>query len=143
MRAAWKSFVTVGLGLVALTGCVGGQVDEEINFLRQRPSDAPDMEALYGGRLVLSERCLHLQNEDGKLTHTAIWPFEFSLTEAGGSVQILSGDKEVVAQVGDQVLVGGGEIPPRSQEEFEQSFLGPFQCSGPYWLVTEVVEAMP
>lgn len=135
----WRAVAAVTTLAFAFTGCIGAQPSNEIHFLRQKPSDAPDMEALYEGRLVLSERCLYLQSEDMSSTHAAIWPLEFSLTVQDESIQILNGDKKIVAQVGDQVLVGGGEIPPRSQEEFEQSFLGAFQCSGPYWLVTEVL----
>lgn len=138
----WRVLETMAV-LLLLASCMGARPGGGVYFLQQKPSDAPDMEALYEGRLVLSERCLYLRSEDGNLTHAAIWPLEFSLTVQGDSIQILNGDKEVVARVGDQVLVGGGEIPPLSREEFEQRFLGPFQCAGSYWLVTEVVETTP
>lgn len=142
MRPVWWRAVAAVMTLAfVFAGCMGAQPDSEIHFLRQKPSDAPYMEALYEGRLVLSERCLYLQNEDGNPTDAAIWPFEFSLTVEGDSIQILNIDKEVVARVGDQVLIGGGEVPSMSQEEFDRNYLGTFQCSGPYWLVGEVIEA--
>ena len=143
MNAVRGSLLVVAIGLVSLAGCAGGRADDEIHFLRQKPSDAPNMTALLEGQLVLSERCLYIQGEDVDSSHAAIWPLEFSLTVQNDSIQILNEDKEVVARVGDQVLVGGGEIPPLSQEEFEQRFLRPFQCAGSYWLVTEVVETTP
>ena len=140
MNGVRGSLLVVVAGLALLTGCAGGQADEEINFLRQKPSDAPDMTGLTEGRLVLSEGCLRIQN-DGT-SHAAIWPFEFDVNVRGDSVDILDED-EVVTRVGDQIEVGGGEVRIMSQEEFDRTYLGALQCSGPYWLVTEVIETTP
>lgn len=139
---------------VVLAGCMttgadsGPQQDDqpqdgEVHFLRQRPSDAPNMLAPYEGELVLSEACLRIQNDDGGTGYTAIWPYEFSLNTQGDSVQILNGDKEVVAQVGDQISVSGGEIPQLSPDEFEDNFIGSAtQCASPYWIVNSDVEVI-
>ncbi len=135
--------LVVVAGLALLTGCAGDQANDEINFLRAKLSDAPDMTGLTEGRLELREGCLYIQDDDTTSSHAAVWPLEFSLTVEGDSSQILNRDKEVVAQVGDQVLVGGGEVRIMSQEEFDRNYLGTLQCSGPYWLVTEVVETTP
>lgn len=137
---------------VIVVGCMGTEpvnepeddsTQNEIHFLRQKPSDAPDMEALLQGRLVLSERCLYIRREDVNSTHTAIWPFEFSLTVQGDSIQILNGDKEIVARVGDRILVSGGGIPQLPLEEFEANFIGTTtECTAPYWIVNNDVEVV-
>lgn len=145
------TFIAIALSAL-LAGCMSAepnsglqddQAQDGIYFLRQKPSDAPDMTALNEGRLVLSERCLYLQSEDGNLTHAAIWPFEFSLTGEGGSVQILNEDKAVVAQVGNQIRVSGGEVPQLPLEDFEENFIGTAtQCTAPYWRINNDVEVI-
>ena len=92
---------------------------------------------------MLSEGCLHIQSEDGNSTYAAIWPFEFGVSVQGSSVSILDEKGQVVAQVGDQIRVGGGEVRIMPQEEFERNHLGTFQGSGLYWLVTEVITTTP
>lgn len=141
MKAVCKSFVILGLGLVALTGCVGGQADDEIHFLRAKPSGAPEMLAPLEGRLVLTAGCLRIQ-DDGT-SYAAIWPFEFSLDVQGDSAQILNGDKAVVAQVGDELRVSGGEVPQLSLEDFEENFIGTTtRCVAPYWRINNDVEVI-
>ncbi len=143
MNGVRGSFLVVVAGLALLTACAGDQADDEINFLRAKPSDAPDMAALYEGRLMLSEKCLYLESGDGSLTHAAIWPLEFSLTEGGG-VQILNEDEAVVARVGDEIRVGGGEARGFSAEDLEENFIGnAAQCKPPYWRISDVEVVSP
>jgi hypothetical protein len=133
----------VGLS-VTVVGCMGngpdsqgqdGQEQDVIHFLREKPSDAPDMLALLEGELELNEGCLSIRATDIGTSHTAIWPFEFDFIVQEGNVKILNGDTEVVAQVGDRVRVSGGELPTMSREVFEENFIGAFECLGPYWLI--------
>ena len=142
MKAVRKSFVILGLGLVALTGCVGARADEKIHFLQQNQTDGSQMEALWEGKLVVSERCLRVQ--DIRTSYAVIWPLEFDFSTLSGKVDILDGDDQVVAQVGDQVRVSGGELPGISPEEIEQLAPGGSRCSDPYWLAGyEVVVLTP
>ena len=143
MNTVQGSLLVVVVGLAALTGCAGSRADDEIHFLRQKPSDAPQMLAPLEGRLMLSEGCLYIQSEDTASSYAAIWPFEFSLDVQGDSTRILNGDKAVVAQVGDELKVSGGEVPQLSLEEFEENFIGtPTQCAAPYWRINDDVEVI-
>jgi hypothetical protein len=125
-----------------LAGCVGTQPGQAVHFLRQKDTDGPQMLALMEGRLALTEGCLRIQSSYGEESYAAIWPFEFSFSKNGGNVHILNGEGQVVAQVGDQIRVSGGEIPGLSEEEFEENFIGTFECSGRYWIVNSGVEAI-
>lgn len=146
-----KLLLAVSVLLVTTVGCTsaelsGGpqdnQVQNSVHFLKQKPSDAPDMEALLEGKLVLSEMCLYIRSEDVDSTYAAIWPFEFSLHMQGDSIQILNGNENVVAQVGDQIRVSGGEAI-LSPEQFEQNVIGTAtQCTAPYWRVNNDVEVV-
>ena len=132
---------------VAVAGCMSAKPESgpqnDIHFLRQKPSDAPDMTALFEGRLVLSERCLYIWSDDVDSSYAAIWPFEFSLTVQGDDIQILNGDKEVVARVGDRIRMSGGEIPQLPLKDFEENFIGTAtQCTAPYWIINNGVEVV-
>ncbi len=72
MNAVRGFLLVVVAGLVLLTGCAGGQADDEVNFLRAKPSAAPDMTGLTEGRLVLSEGCLYIQRENMTSGHAAV-----------------------------------------------------------------------
>lgn len=120
-------------------GRAGNQVPGEIYFLRQRETDGPQMQALMEGKLALTKGCLRIESGYGEQSHVAIWPFEFGFRESGGSVHILNGEGQVVAQIGDRIRGGGGEIPRLSEEELEENFIGTFQCSGRYWVVNSDV----
>lgn len=138
-------FVLAVLALAAtVVGCTSAEVTNDIHFLEQKPSDAPDMAALLDGQLVLSEKCLVIQHGSGqvgdaKSAHTAIWSSGSSLAVQGDSVQILNGAREIVAQVGNAIRVGGGEILQLSPEEFEANFSGdPAGCAAPYWVISSI-----
>jgi hypothetical protein len=128
-----------GLG-ATLVACVGVQSgastsEQTVHFLRQKVTDGAQMEALLDGELVLADGCLRIKENYGEESYAAIWPFEFNFEVQNGNVDILNGEGRVVAQVGDQVRISGGEIPRFSEKEFEQNYLGTLRCSGRYWLV--------
>ena len=87
------------------------------------------------GRLVLVDRCIRLERDDSDSSLQLIWPPEFSLSNKNDAIRILSGDGNVVANIGDRVHLDGGGIPLRSmldesiQEQVED------QCPGPYWVM--------
>ncbi len=129
---------------VLMAGCMSAapEAEEGIYFLQQRETDAPQMLALLEGELTLTEGCLRIQSNYGDESYAAIWPFEFSFDSSGDSIDILNGERQVVAQVGNQIRVSGGEVPSLSKEEFEASFTGTFGCSGRYWIVNSDVEVI-
>lgn len=145
-------FLFIAMALSAfLAGCMSAepssgpqddQAQDSIYFLRQKPSDAPSLLAPLEGKLVLSEACLCIQSGDGGADYTALWPFEFSLAVQGDSIQILNGDKLVVARVGDQIRVSGGQAN-LSPEEFEANVIGTAtQCTAHYWRINNDVEVV-
>ncbi len=132
------SFVLMAMSL-GITGCTSGEQSGQTNvyFLQEKPNDFPDMAGLFEGKLALNQDCLQIQGDNGRAEeYNAIWPAGFNFSVEGESVNILDGDAQVVAQVGDQVRVGGGELKGLSREEFEQNYLGDSRCSEPYWSVS-------
>lgn len=144
-------FLSSVMGLsVVIAGCVStgpasepqdGQTRDDIYFLREKPNDAPDLLAPLEGKLDLSKGCLSIQSADGGTSYTAIWPLEFDFNTGSGSVNILNGDDQVVARVGDQIRVSGGEAR-LSPEEFEENVIGTAQCSELYWRVNSDVKVV-
>ncbi len=59
----------------------------------------------------------------------------------GSPFQILDEGSRVVAEVGDEIFVGGGVTPvkdvPAIDEAMQQEIL--VNCEGPYWFVGDVV----
>ncbi len=148
----YLKFLLVSISLlVALTGCMSteseggeqnGQAQDNFYFLRQKPSDGPTMEGLLQGQLIVSEKCLYIEREDASV-YAAIWPAKHSLVIQGNSIQILNGNKVVLAQVGDQIRVGGGRISQPSSESFESRFEGSAtKCTAPYWVISKVIEVV-
>ena len=124
-------------------GAQDGQTQNTVNFLQQKPSDTPDMMAPLEGRLALSKACLYIQSESLNASYAAIWPFNFGVAVQNGDVQILNAGGEVVARVGDQIRLSGGEVRQFSPEEFDASFSGdPTPCTAPYWLVNTDVKVV-
>lgn len=112
----------------------GEQAQDQVHFLRVRDVDGPQMEAQLEGKLVLSEGCLRIQVENEE-AYTTIWQNDFSYRKQGDSVAVLNGEGQIVARVGDRILVSGGEGGSPSQEKFAESYVGPYQCVEPYWIV--------
>ena len=80
--------------------------------------------ALMVGELVLEEHCLRAGG------HLIIWPYGFTVEEKAGVVQVKNQSGNVVAQVGEELHVGGGgseKLPPDLQ------WIAEHGCGGPYW----------
>ena len=108
-------------------------------FPRQEYEPSEMMLALFSGELTVVDDCLRATDSDGN-SILPIWPHDFSLYIQGDAVQILDGSGNLVAQVGDQLGIGGGEIPlwfARTKiDSTTQLILD--ACPGPYWLVGQV-----
>ena len=103
------------------------------------------MTALGGGRLVVRDRCIYMAPGG-----VVVWPHGYSLRREGGEVLVLSGRDEVVAKVGEEVRMGGGQItreeagptPEATGRAFEEKWkeLGvPNRCGGPLWVSSGLV----
>ncbi|MBE9524594.1 MAG: hypothetical protein IMY76_05810 [Chloroflexi bacterium] len=100
--------------------------------LKQR--DAIFLEALLSGELVVEDGCLRIRNNDTDESRLIIWQADYFLTDNEGTLEILNETGAVVAQVGEMVYMGGGEVPIDASVLREPI---PEQCRGPYWLMGE------
>jgi hypothetical protein len=114
---------------------------ETIYFPQQQKTEGERavMEALVRGTLVLVDNCIRLQYQAGEvdIDYLLIWPPDFNISNEDGAVNILDGNNNIVASIGDKVEMGGGEIQLLSLlDKFIQEQV-PSQCPGPYWIVGE------
>lgn len=89
------------------------------------------MLALFEGTLTLEDGCLRLQDgtEEG---YAAVWPSGFSFRAEGDEVTIVDSEGELVARVGERLLVGGGELPGVRAAELAPYVEQPVRCAGTY-----------
>ncbi len=101
-------------------------------------------DALAEGKLVLDNNNLRLKPSWGKgdvwsKGELLIWPYGYSLRIEGKEIQIIDNYGHLVARVGDKIKVGGGEVPAEIVEKYIGQQL-PDDCTGPYWLVSRVID---
>jgi len=98
-------------------------------------------ESQASGKLVLwdYDRCPRIFNENGLGNYLPLWPPDYAATVDDGVITIVDGSGQVVARVGEEVVLGGGPIPHSwDSEEYRQLFHElPGDCSPPYWIVGE------
>ena len=99
-------------------------------FAQQREIQNVYMEADLTGKLEIVDGCIRLQNEQS--SYLILWPRDFSLRTDRAVIKILDGTGEMVAEVGDNLMIGGGES--LSVTGFVLQPL-PEECVGPYWIV--------
>lgn len=106
-----------------------------VAFPRQQPVEGVRamMAAELTGELVLVDDCLRINSIYGG-TVLPVWPAEFTLRGENDEIQILDGNGQVVARVGEEVYMGGGEGSPEALADCVREQL-PAACTGPYWIV--------
>jgi len=135
----------VGIGIIMLIVIITGYIEE----LQQKPIDTSSstpffpvqnnpsefrMTALLEGELVLEDGCLRVDN------YLLVWPYGFSLSTGGEVIQVIDDTGQPIARVGDRVKVGGGEcVKPCEHIAQYSAELPSDHCSGPYWIVGEVI----
>lgn len=109
-----------------------------IFFPQQEPVEGERvvMTALIFGELRLVDGCLRVGSGPG---HLLVWPPGFSLSTENDGVEILNGAGQVVARVGEEVHMGGGEVP-FIEEAARTRLKIPADCPGRYWIVGKVRE---
>jgi hypothetical protein len=127
----------IGLLLIVLVLVpVACTVTVEVFFPVQKSSDLDQMTADFNGNLELDEDWLRV--ETASSSYVLIWPYGFSVRGGEDEIQVLDGDGQVVAIVGEVIKVGGGE----ATEEIAEKYIGkllPDDLEGPFWIVSEVV----
>lgn len=138
---------------ILITACANQTADNQMNapqatnspanhsslvahFPQQANTPNAYLAALIGGELVLANGCLRVGTADGN-SSLLVWDPSFSIREDQGVVQIINGAGEVVASVGDLVIIGGGFVPKPTYMELTEPL--PEDCPGPYWLVGDSI----
>ena len=111
--------------------------DPTVHFPQLRTRGEPFMEALLQGKLAVIEGCLRVTGSGS--SHLVIWQPDFLVNNNEGVIEILDRSGEVVARVGEEIRIGGGEVP--LTEKLKQLLREPLpeQCRGPYWSMGELV----
>jgi hypothetical protein len=109
-----------------------------ILLIRKKPvldgwaqEDAP-----LSGKLVLYdyERCLRVEAASG--SYLPLWPPNYGIRAEQGVVEVVDGSSRVIARVGDEVHIKGGQIPVSwDSDRYRQlHHTLPGDCNGPYWV---------
>ncbi len=125
---------------IGLAGCNTNDITEsDIYFpTPEEPANAY-MDALARGKLIFDGKYILLRagflffTEDMLL----IWPYGYSVAVEKGEIQILNENRQIVARVGDNVKLGGGENPISNVEKLIGESL-PEEWNGTCWLVAPV-----
>jgi hypothetical protein len=107
-----------------------------VAFPRQEPVEGvrEAMEAELIGELMLVDGCLQIQSVYGDGRYLPIWPPDFTLNGRDEEIEVLDGTGQVMARVGEEVYMGGGEGSAGALPDCVHQQLPP-GCTGPYWIV--------
>ena len=115
------------------TEVYGGLVTK-IHFPQVR-EDGDVMDALFEGELVLEGRCIRGTSPIGS-DYLFVWPQRVNLSVDGENIRF-SDDEGVLFSIGDDISIGGGEVPLYHLQTLVEQPI-PSECLGPYWLVGDV-----
>ena len=95
------------------------------------------MLARMTGKLVEIDGCIRVKDMEAGEGYALVWPPDHKMTVEDGTVQVVSGLvsgdlKEVTLKIGEDVILGGGEV-----KELDEQLKGtiPAHCPGPSWVV--------
>ncbi len=98
-----------------------------------------DLAALLEGTLTLVDDCLRVTlRSDNDLI---IWPPEVTLRTDGGDIRVIDTAGRVVARVGEEVRLSGGQLKTVGGQGLREA--PPARCPGPYWLTGEILGPEP
>jgi len=132
----------IGIIISILTsGCIEGpqQIDKSVNtststpfFPQQKENITIYMDAELVGELVLERGCLRVDDD------LLVWPHGFAVSTENRVTQIIDNNGQPIIRVGDKIKLGGGEMPSEHIAQYSAD-LPSDRCSGPYWIVGEVL----
>jgi hypothetical protein len=118
---------------------------KEVFFPRQRKSGLGPSALGHGKLVVDDEGCIRMKPLPQDPGFVPIWPSDYGLDTEGDKLQILDGKGKVVAQVGEEVSMGGGQVDvQRYVVDARTARVLRERCpGGGYWVVTEGFVRMP
>ncbi len=138
------AFVAI-IGIIIVSGCITekqpvppvnpSDINTSIStpfFPQQKENPAIYMDALLVGELVLEDDCLRVGDD------LLVWPHVFSVSTEDGVIQIIDDNGQPIMRVGDKIKLGGGEMSSEHIAKYSAE-LPSDRCSGPYWIVGEVI----
>jgi hypothetical protein len=126
----------IGLLLMVLVLVPVGCSETVEVFFPVQQSGFDQMTADFDGNLELVDGWLRARSFGSD--YLLIWPYGFSVRGEDKDIQVLDGDGQVVAIVGEAIKVGGGETTAKIVEKYIGKLL-PDDLEGPFWIVSEVV----
>jgi hypothetical protein len=113
-------------------------------FLRYKPAldEQVTTTESIAGQLVAydTRRCLHLQTQGGSGTATLLWPPDWSVHAEGKAAAILDETGQIVAHLGDNVLLRARAVPHTTNSPAYRQLIEelPGDCIGATWLVDRI-----
>jgi hypothetical protein len=112
-----------------------------VYFPQLAPMDEMPLALMYG-QLVNDDGCLRVVANEGGVSYLVLWPAGSDVIVDGDTIAIQDASGQVVARVGQQIGLVGGEY---KQQEWVAGLLQPGRglpegCPGPYWLTGEFIE---
>jgi hypothetical protein len=100
-----------------------------VHFPRLKMDSGVYMASLFSGKLELKNGYLYAGNA------IVIWQPDYFLNDNNGTIEILNRDGKVVARVGSQISMGGGNLS-MSVEDINRMIKNPLppDCKGPFWM---------
>lgn len=106
-------------------------------FLRQEEGviEKADTDSSLTGELVILNGCIRVNSTNSDASHMPIWPHQTKFEMNGDESHVRYWSEELIASVGEQVSLDGGEITSVDQlsENIGNKVDG--SCVGPYWIV--------
>lgn len=82
---------------------------------------------------------LGVHTSEGGASYLIVWPPDVTLSVTREAIQVRDQAGQVVARVGDEVQLGGGELSLQSPIVQELHEPLPSGCPGPYWLASGII----
>lgn len=100
------------------------------SYMQALLSDKPE-------ELIIKDGCLRAGG------YLLVWPYGFSVSTENGVIQIIDNNSQPIMRVGDKIKLGGGGGEMAGEQIAQYSAELPSdRCSGPYWIVGEVIQVI-
>ncbi len=113
--------------------------DPAIYFVQLKARSSSYMAALLIGTLIVKDGCLRIASPGDEAGSLIIWQTDYFVNNNQGLIEILDREGRVVARVGEELRMGGGEIMLTDSLAGQLREPFPAQCEGPYWMMGELL----